>query len=408
MTTSADDHGLVEAAAQRDPYPAYARLRADAPIHFSPHWKGWLITRYADVATAFRHPGLSANRMGGYAKVLPPALLEAVSPLIRNLSAWILMMDPPAQTRIRGLISSAFTPRFIDGLRPRIAAIVDHLLGDAERAEGPTFDAIAGLAYPLPVMVIADMLGLPHHDHARLKHWSDALATFLGVAALDPAVVGKAVRAIVEMEAYFREAIAARRAQPTDDLISALVAAHDAGGRLDEQELVSTCCALLFGGHETTTNLIGNAIHLLLTHPTELARLRQDPSLLDGAVEEVLRHEAPVQRMGRVSATDVEIGGATIPAGGRVYLVMGAAHRDAAQFPDPDRFDIARKDNRHLAFGLGNHFCLGAALGRMEARLAVGELLRRFPDLAPGGEAPAWIDNLTIRGLERLPVRLRG
>ncbi|MCA9635104.1 MAG: cytochrome P450 [Myxococcales bacterium] len=400
---SQEDYGLAAAAAAYDPYPAYARIREEAPVHYNPLWQGWIVSRYADVAAAFRHPGLSANRMGAYSRVLPPPMLEKVAPLIRNLGSWVLMMDPPGQSRVRSLLAGAFTPRFIEGLRPRISAAVDRLL-DAVAGQA-SFDVIESLAYPLPVQVIGDMLGLPPEDGERLKGWSDALATFLGVARIEPQVVAAAVRAVVEMEMYFTRVIEARRQQPGDDLVSLMVQAHDQEGRLSDQELLSSCVAILFGGHETTTNLIGNAVHLLLKNPEQLARLRADPSLIDTAVEEVMRYEAPVQRMGRVSVADVELSGATIPAGNRVYLVMAAANRDPGQFADADAFDVGRKENRHLALGIGVHYCLGAALGRLEAKIALTELLRRFPGLAlDPAEAPVWIDNITIRGLKKLPV----
>jgi len=410
------DYGLEQAFRSSDPYPAYARIREEAPTHFSPFVQGWIISRYVDVAAAFRHPGLSANRMGAYARVLPAPLLAKVEPLIRNLSSWILMMDPPAQSRIRTLIAGAFTPRFVEGMRARTEAIVDELIDAAAAGEGEGegegeghghgFDLIRAIAYPLPVRVIGDMLGLPPADHDRLKVWSDALATFLGIAAMDPAIVAKAVRSVVEMEAYFNQIIAERRREPGEDLISLMVAAHDDEGRLSDQELVSSCCMILFGGHETTTNLIGNGVYLLLKHPQQAAKLRADPSLIDTAVEEILRYEAPVQRMGRLSAADVELSGTTIPAGQRVYLMMAAANRDGAEFTDADTFDITRKGSRHLSLGVGIHYCLGAALGRMEGKLAIAALLRRFPALAlDPAQPPKWLDNITIRGFEHLHVR---
>jgi len=400
---SSGDFGLGEAFSGGDPYPCYARIRDEAPTHFNPAVQGWIVSRYVDVAAGFRHPGLSANRMGAYARVLPPPLLAKVEPLIRNLSAWILMMDPPAQTRIRSLIAAAFSPRFVEGLRGRIERIVDELV-DAVAGQA-SFDVIASIAYPLPVRVIGDMLGLPAEDHERLKGWSDALATFLGIAKMDPAIVAKAVRSVVEMEAYFNQAIAARRESPGDDLISLLVAAHDDEGRLSDQELVSSCCMILFGGHETTTNLIGNGIHTLLEHPEQAALLRSEPAHIDTAIEEMLRYEAPVQRMGRLSTTDVEVSGTTIPAGQRVYLMMASANRDGAEFQNPDTFDITRRGSRHLSLGVGVHYCLGAALGRIEGKLAIAALLRRFPALAlDSARPPQWIDNITIRGFEHLHV----
>lgn len=405
IETVDDEHGLKSPGHFRDPYAAFARLRQGAPIFYSDHWKGWLITRSADVTAAFRHPGLSANRMGGYTRVLPDAIKAQVEPLFRNLSHWLLMMDPPDQTRIRNLLGAAFSPRFIERLRPRIAAIVDRLLDQV--AGQPEFDVVEAIAYPLPVMVIGEMLGLPAEDYTRLKSWSDRLAAFLGMAGIDPPVVAAAVRGVVEMEAYFLKVIEERREHPGEDLVSLMVHAHDEGSRLSAQELVSSCCALLFGGHETTTNLIANATLLLLQHPEQAAILRANPEKIDGAIEETLRFEAPVLRMGRVSVAPVEFAGGTIPPGQRVFMIMGAANRDPEAFGDPDRFDIERPDLRHLSLGHGIHYCLGAALGRLEGKLTIPALFARFPDLAlaPGYDpAEAWIENLTIRGLRRLPV----
>jgi len=400
---SSADYGLSEAIDSRNPYPAYARIREEAPTHFNPAVQGWIVSRYADVDAGFRHAGLSAERMGGYARVLPAPILAKVEPLLRNLTSWVLMMDPPGHTRVRSLIAGAFTPRFIESLRSRVQAIVDSRL-DAV-ADAKSFDVIKTLAYPLPLQVIGDMLGLPAQDHDRLKAWSDALAAFLGIAKMDPVIVGKAVAAIVEMEAYFNQVIAERRLHPGDDLVSLMVAAHDQEERLNDQELISNCCAILFGGHETTTNLIGNGTYLLLKFPEQAAKLRQDPSLIDLAIEEIMRYEAPVQRMGRLSVRDVELSGVTIPAGQRVYLMMGAANRDSEVFPDADTFDVARRGSRHLGFGVGIHYCLGAALGRLEGKLALMGLLRRFPNLTlDATRTPEWLDNLTIRGFEHLHV----
>jgi cytochrome P450 len=296
----------------------------------------------------------------------------------------------------------------VETLRPAIAELTTTLLDDAlsgDHAGG--FDVLADLAGPLPVIVIGDLLGLPRSDRHLLKKWSDALAAFLGAVRATPAQVEAARAGVVEMEAYFRDAIAARRRRPGEDLLTTLLAAEEGGSLLSEQELVSTCSMVLFGGHETTTNLIANGVYALLRHPGELARLRADPSLLDSAVEELLRFESPVQRMGRIALGDIAMGDETIPSGARVFLAMGAAHRDAAAFPEPDRLDVGRADNRHLAFGLGAHYCVGAALGRAEARAAIAELLGRFRSIELL-EEPAWMDNATIRGVASLRVKGAG
>jgi cytochrome P450 len=387
-----------------DPYPTFARLREQAPVYFSEAHDCWLITRYDDVSACFRDPRLSANRSTTYAAKLPPEARAMLAPLVGNLGRWALLIDPPDHTRLRGLISKAFTPQAIEQLHPRITALTEELLDRLIRAE--EFDVISDFAYLLPVIVIGELLGLPREHADRLKDWSDAFGAFLGAPAMSPTIVGDALRAVVDLEAYFREQLDHRRAAPKDDLLTALLEAHEKDDRLSEQELVSTCTMLLFGGHETTTNLIGNGVLALLKHPDQLARLRQEPQRWAvSLVEELLRFDGPVLRMGRVAVEPISLRGQTIAAGDRVFLMLAAANRDPEQFVDPDRLDIGRADNRHLSFGLGPHYCLGATLGRLEARLAIPRLFERFPKLRlPEIFRPRWLENLTVRGLEELPL----
>jgi cytochrome P450 len=400
-----DPFDVTSSASRTNPYPAYARMREQAPVHLCEPWGGWVVTRYADVAAAFRDRRFSAARAGAFASRLSDAMREKLAPLTRNLASWALLTDPPEHVRLRGLVNKAFTPRVVERLLPGIDELARTLVDDALAANGgDSLDVVRDLAGPLPVIVIGDLLGLPRSDRHLLKKWSDALAAFLGSPRATPERVEAARSGVVEMEAYFRDAIASRRRKPTDDLLTTLLSAEDNGVLLSEQELLSTCSMILFGGHETTTNLIGNAVHVLLQHPGELARLREDPEMVESAVEEVLRFESPVQRIGRLALEDIAVGGATIPAGARIFLLMAAAHRDPAVFPEPDRFDVARRENRHLALGLGSHYCVGAALGRAEGRAALGELVRRFSRIERRGPEPSWMDNLTIRGLHSLPV----
>ncbi len=397
-----DPYALLTPQSRANPYPAYARIREAQPVYFSEGWNAWLVTRYEDVITGFRHPDLSANRAGGYAAKLPPPVREKLRPLLTNLSNWLLLLDPPAHTRIRALVVKAFSPRLVEQLRPRIEAIATGLL-DAV-ADKPVVDLIADLANPLPVIVIGEMLGLPQGDHLRLKKWSDALAAFMGASAMSQELVAGALISVLELEAYFREQIELRKQNPGDDLLTMLCRVREQETALSEQELLSTCTVLLFGGHETTTNLIGNAVHTLLDHPDQLALLRDDPSLLANTLEEVMRYESPVQRMGRVTLADVELGGVTIPKGQRVFFVLGAANRDPDQFENPDTFDITRR-SKHTTLGHGQHFCLGAALGRMEGQIALTQLFATLPAFERVDTSPTWIDNLTVRGLAKLPVR---
>lgn len=396
MSTPSD---LLTPADQADPYPALARLRDQAPIYRSEWWGAWVVTRHADVSAGFRDPRLSADRSGSFAARLPPPLRERLLPLMRNLAGWALITNPPTHTRLRGLVNKAFTPRLAEQLRPQIQSLCDDLLTTLP----PEFDLVATLANPLPVLVISAMLGLPPGDRHQLKLWSDALAHFIGAAVPTPDHAFAANACVLELEAYFRGVIAERRQHPGDDLISTLIAAEEQNSLLNEQELLSTCTMILFGGHETTTNLITNAVALLLDHPDQRARLIADPSLIAGAIEETLRFDSPVARMGRVAAEDITWHDQHIAAGDKIWLSIAAANRDERQFPAADRFDITRSDHRHLGFGVGHHYCVGAGLGRAEAQIAVASLLRRCPDLRrlPGATR---IDSATIRGYQRLPL----
>jgi cytochrome P450 len=407
MSSIHDPFGLLSNEMHRSPYAIYARLRDEAPVHFAEAFDAFCVTRYVDVAAAFRDPRLMANRGGKFGVGLSDEQRAKLAPIARNLSGWALFMDPPDHTRVRGLIMKAFTPRVIERLRGGITQLATLLVDDAAaNAKDDTIDVVRDLAAPLPVIVIGDLLGLPREDRHKLKEWSDALASFLGVGRPTMEIAARAATGMVEMEAYFRDALDARRRAPGEDLLSMLVAAEEGGAFLGEQEILSTCAMLLFGGHETTTNLIANGLHALLSHPGELELLRAKPDAIPNAIEELLRFESPVQRMGRVAKTDLDIAGVRIPEGSRVHIFMGAAHRDPNEFAEPDRLDVMRRDVRHLAFGLGPHFCVGAALGRMEAHAAFSELLRRFPRMERAYEEPSWTDNVTIRGLSTLPVRI--
>ena len=294
----------------------------------------------------------------------PPDAQQQVAPLVRNIAKWALFTDPPDHNRLRALINTAFSVRLVEAMRPRLQAIVDGLLDVAETRD--EFDALRQLAIPLPVMVIGRMLGLPEADFDRLRAWSDALAPFFS-GRIDAPSIGNATVAIAELETYFGSLIAERRKRPGDDLVSSLIAAEEEGRILDDQELCSTCVMLLFAGHETTSHLIANGLYLLLRHPDERDRLIDSPNLGPSAIEELLRYESPVQWQTRMALEDIEVSGHPIPRGNRIFLMLGAANRDPLQFADPDRLDIARQNNRHLAFGQGTHYCGGAALGRLEA-----------------------------------------
>jgi pimeloyl-[acyl-carrier protein] synthase len=381
-----------------NPYPFYHALREKDPVHQSP-MGFWVLTRYDDVVMSLRDPRFGRD---GFAPLLEanygPEGAEG------NLPRSMLMRDPPDHTRLRTLVNKAFTPRVIEGMRSHIQSIVDRLL---DRVQGTrTMDVIADLAYPLPVTVICEMLGVPLEDHEAIRGWSSDIARSLDAIGLlaDPDVVkrgGDARRALGE---YFRRLLPERRRNPQADLLSLLIAAEEQGDRLNEGELLAMCMLLFIAGHETTVNLIGNGLLALLDHPDQLEKLRDAPALIPVAVEELLRYDSPVQRTARITNADVEIQGRQIPTGSMVVAAIGAANRDPSHFVDPDRLDIARADNRHVAFGFGIHFCIGAPLARVEGQIALATLLRRMPTIAPRPAAPDWRESSTLRGLKTLPV----
>jgi hypothetical protein len=390
-------------AFRADPYPTYRALRSQAPVYRHPVFRSWVLTRYADVEAVLRDPGFSVDRTKLPLFRLLRWARRDESDFARAVERNLLMLDPPAHTRLRGLVSRAFTPRAVERLRPRIEAIAAELL---ERAAGcGELELVRDLAYPLPVTVIAELLGVPAADHERFKRWSDELT-----ALLDPLQARGGMRraraAFEELSAYFRAVLAERRREPRDDLVGALAAVEDGGDRLSEIELLSLCMLLLGAGHETTTNLIGNAVVALLRHPGERKRLQDDPGLAESAVEELLRFDSPVQVTDRVAREPREIGGRRIRPGQLVGLVLGAANRDPEAFPEPDRLDLGRRENRHLAFGQGAHFCLGAQLARLEARVALARLFERFPDLRGDPERVEWRRSIVLRGPLRVPLAL--
>jgi pimeloyl-[acyl-carrier protein] synthase len=379
-----------------DPYPTYQRLRAEDPVHQSP-LGFWVLTRYEDVVATLRDPRFAKEPM-----IAAVAARLGIEPATIGIS--MLDRDPPDHTRLRGLASKAFTPRVVEGLRPRVQEIVDGLLDRVARAG--TMDLIEEFAYPIPVNVICEMLGVPVEDQEQFKGWSLDLARGLDSIMLGPdsEVAKRSGHARQGLSDYFRSLIAERRRSPRGDLLSALIAAEEAGDKLSEHELLATCILLLVAGHETTVNLIGNGVLALLRHPDQLRLLRERPARIGTAVEELLRYDGPVQRTARTPSEDVTIGDRTIPKGEIVMPFIGAADRDPSQFREPERLDITRTENRHIAFGWGIHFCLGAPLARVEGQIAIDTLVRRFPKLALAVDQPQFRQSLTLRGLTALPV----
>ncbi len=379
---------------REDPYPLYRALRERDPVHRSPDLPMWVLTRHRDVAAVLRDPRVSVDerRIDGYQ---PPPEAEGVA---RSM----LFTDPPDHTRLRALVNTVFTPRRVQALRPRIEAIVETAL--ARAAERGEMELIDELAYPLPVNVIATMLGVPTEDWPRFRNWSAALVRSLDpIEHLSATVQQEIVAARRSLADYLREIARERARAPRDDLISALVKAGE--GSLSEPELLAMLVLLLVAGHETTVNLIGNGTLALLLHQEEMGRLRDHPELDEVAVEELLRWDSPVQLTGRLALEDMEVDGHRVRRGEFLLLLLGAANRDPEEFRDPERLDLSRSPNRHLAFGRGIHFCLGAPLARLEGRVAITALVRRFPGLHLAGE-PQRGETITLRGLRRLPLAL--
>ena len=385
-----------------NPYPLYQQLRDQAPVHWSPGFDSWLITRYSDVVSGARDPRLSSARMPTFVSQLPESVQEEVLPLVRVFSAFLGFSDPPAHTRLRGMVNKAFRPRVAEGMRPRIQAIVDELLDSVQDSE--RFDLIGDFAFPLPAIVITEVVGVPPEDRSRFKPWSDNMIAFAGNTFVpDRAVVAQ--RSLVEMRDYVNDIVAQRRLDPKDDLISSLIAIEDEGDVLNEDEMLALIVNFLVAGHETTTNLIGNGMLALLRHPDQMQKLRDNPSLIETAVEELLRYDSPLQRTNRVSTEELEIGGKLIGKGQFVLLMADAANRDPAQFPDPDRLDITRQNNRHGSFGYGIHFCVGAPLVRVEGQIAIDSILHRLPQLRLESDAALEYEkNLAFRALKSLPL----
>ena len=376
----------TSAAILSDPYDTYDRLRAKDPVHRMRLINAWVLTRYEDVDTVLRdHRRFSKD--------------DGIEDEYRSM----LHHDPPDHTRLRSLVSKAFTPRSVRELHPRVQRIVAELLDDLDGRD--KFDLIESLAFPLPVTVIAEMLGVPPHDMDRFNRWSNDISLTIEPSLRDDQI-RRVQRATEELYEYFEGIIEQRRREPQDDMITALLNAEDEGDKLTREELLGTLVLLLVAGNETTRNLIGNGMRALLKNPDQLQRLRDNPDLLDSAIDELLRYDSPVQLDGRLVHSDVEVAGHQIRAGQRVLCAIGAANRDPSAFTDPDKLDIARSEKSNIAFGRGIHHCLGAPLAMLEARAAFSALLDRFPRIELITE-PVYREQVVLRGLEELWVEVK-
>jgi cytochrome P450 len=399
--TTGVSYDLLSQKVQADPYPVYREMRAKDPVHWSELARAWFLTRYAEVASVLKDSRFSVEGTQQKSNERMGYKLDEASPLRRINKRWMLFVDPPDHTRLRGLVNRAFTPKAVEGLRPKIQELVDGLIDQVQ--DRGHMDIVHDVGDPLPAKVLAYLLGLPAEDSAVLKPWADVVG--MGIdPILAPEVVVRINRVILEAGEYFERHIEQRRRNPTDDLLSSLISVEEQGEKLSSDELLSLLFLFLAAGTETTTNLTCNGLYTILRHPDQLERLRQDPSLIETAIEEFLRFETPVQVTGRVAMEDVEVGGKIIRKGHPVGLLLGAANRDPAQFPDPDRLDIGRTPNRHDAFSFGIHFCVGAPLGRAEAAIAIGTVLRRLPKLKLQSDTPHWRPTMNNRGLQTLRV----
>lgn len=378
-----------------NPYPFYNLLHQHAPIFYWDQWKFYFLSRYEDCAALLRDDRLGRGSFDE--SEVPASQID----LIRMQSDWMLLKNPPDHTRLRGLVYKAFTPRMVEQLRVTIQTITDTLL-DKVQAQGD-MDLIADLAYPLPVTVIAEMLGIPQADQDRFHEWSNALAATLDLTE-DAAVYDRASQAAAAFTDYLAELAAERRRHPQNDLLSALVSVEEAGDHLTMNELYATSSLLFVAGHETTINLIGNGMLALLRHPDQFELLKHEQGLAKTAVEEFLRYDSPVQMTARIVLEEMDFGGYTFPRGAQVVFLLGAANHDPERFEKPGQLDITRQKNQHLSFGGGIHYCLGAPLARLEGEIAFTTLLRRLPQLRLAVDTPEYIDNYLLRGLKSLPL----
>jgi len=387
---------------QQNPYPVYRRLLEQGPIHYLDWGNGmWGAFSYAECTSILKDPRLSAKRTGAFLLALPEEKRGEFAELVHLLGLWMLFIDAPPHSRLRKLMNKGFSPAVVDSLRPQIEAIVDRMLEPLRHVSEA--ELMHEVAHPLPVRVIAEMLGIPDMQE-QLVHWSNAIATCFGSPHRTMEQFRAAHQAVVALTEYFRGVVAKRRQQKGNDLISLLLKIEEDGEVLTEEELYAQCVMLLFGGHETTRNLIGNGMYTLLQHPEEAARLREQPEMIRTAVEELLRYESPVQNTARIAKEEMEICNVRLHPGDVIAAMLGSANRDPEQFKDPWCLDLSRLNNAHLAFGAGPHFCIGNQLARLEAQVAILKMVQEFPGMRLTDRPPEWAPNFSLRGLSYLPV----
>ena len=387
----------------QDPYPTYTRLLEEGPLHYvdvGSNWPVWSVFSHSECSSIAKDPRCSAKRAQQLLLALPLSRQGEFSELARMFSLWLIFMDPPEHTRLRKLLNKGFSPAAIEALRPQVESLVQRLLKPLK--PGREVDLLSEFAYPMPVSVISEMMGVPEALHGQFGEWSRAVALFRGSPNRTVEYARAAQDAMVHLTNYFRETVAERKRNKGDDLISLLIDIEEEGEVLTEEELYAQCIALLFAGHETTRNLIGNGIYTLLKNPEQTAELRENPEMIRSAVEELLRYESPVQFTARVLKEDIEISGQRIPKKWTILCMLGAANRDPKRFKDPNQLDLKRLNNQHLAFSAGPHACIGSQLARLEGQVAIQHLVQRFPNMKLTGPRPEWASTFGLRGLKTL------
>jgi len=391
----------------QDPYPTYTRMLEEGPLHYvdvGGKWAVWAVFSHAECSSIAKDPRLSAKRAQQMLLPLPFSSHAEFSELARMLGLWLIFMDPPEHTRLRKLMNKGFSAAALEGLRPQVEAIVDGMLGTLRH--GSEIDLMREFANPMPVRIISAMLGVPQELHETFVNWSRAIAVFRGSPDRTVEQARAAQDALVQMTDFFRKTVAERRRNKGNDLISLLIDIEEDGEVLTEEELYAQCIALLFAGHETTRNLIGNGMYTLLQHPIETTELREKPEIIRTALEEILRYESPVQFTARVLKEEIELCGQRIPQKWSILCMLGAANRDPKQFKEPNELNLKRLNNQHLAFSAGPHFCIGSQLARLEGQIAILKLVQRFPEMKLTGPRPKWAATFGFRGLKSLPVIL--
>ena len=402
MSLPEDIYNPRDQALLNDPLPVFKRLQQEDPCHWCQPLKSWLFTRYDDVREVLRDDAISADRLTPYFESLPETQRSGVREVIKYLNTWVAFKEPPEHTRLRSLLNKVFTPGAIKSLRPEIERAVDHLLAPLKNRD--SFDFIEEFAYPLPANVILMMLGLPIEDTHQLHEWSAEMQPFIGGATTSPDKYSRAEQGAKNMAAYFRDAIRERESRPRDDMLTKLIKCREQDDALTEDEVIGTAILFLFGGHETTTNLIGNGVRALLRHPDAARQVRETDDLIKPAVEEILRFDGPTLASVRLVKTEHQRHGKTLRQGDRVFVMIHGANHDSAHFDNPELFDISRSPNPHLTFNYGIHFCLGAPLARLEGDVAIARVMQQLPELRLSSKSYDYMDTMVMRGVREMPV----